>query len=180
MVYDALVATMTEVAIWSAGTWCDGTGTFRISQFDYEMAHIVGGMMGGYLFFNVAASGVQGAGQIQHIQAIRKGSLSNVAARDWYLGQLSQIKGNLNTSQSLQNQARQAFDMRNAARTNARLLMSDRALAQSLNMSDPNFTWGQIITKYQNKGFRGDALWREIIDSSMRSNPNVNQMFGIR
>jgi len=72
VVYDALVATMTDVAIWSAGTWCDGTGTFRISQFDYQMAHIFGNMMGGYLFFNVAASGVQGIGQIQQGASVGK------------------------------------------------------------------------------------------------------------
>ena len=76
-------------------------------------------------------------------------------------------------------QARQAFNLRNQYRTQARNAMSDRSLANSLNRTDPNLTWSQIVQKYKAKGYSGDDLYRAIIEGSQRSRTSVNNSLGI-
>ena len=109
----------------------------------------------------------------------RPGSLNNAQARQWYLDQLSGIRGRIDTTRSLEQQARQAHGMRNQIRTQTRNAMSDRGLAEALNRTDPHSTWGEIVNRYAGKGYSGDALWRAIIDSSARSRPSVNQSLGL-
>jgi len=103
-------------------------------------------------------------------------SLTNFQARDWYVENVRNIGNNLNTSNSLQDQAKQAFNMRNTFLHQARDAMIDTNLAQNLK---PSSTWNEIVQRYVDRGFSGDALWQEIINSSMRTNPSVNAIFGI-
>ena len=70
----------------------------------------------------------------------KAGTLSNVEARKWYLEQEAKIAGQIDKSLSLEQQAKQAFELRNQYRTEARELMADRKLAEQLNVSDPNRT----------------------------------------
>jgi hypothetical protein len=57
--------------------------------------------------------------------------------------------------------------------------MSDRNLADSLNITDSNRTWQEIVQRQVEKGFSGDAIYREIIKSSQRSRPSINQELGL-
>ena len=75
------------------------------------------------------------------------GTLSNIDARKWYLVQEAKIPDLIDDSLPLEQQARQLFELRNQYRTQARELMSDRQLAESLYVTDPNLTWEQIIQK---------------------------------
>ena len=63
----------------------------------------------------------------------------------------------IDDSLPLEQQARQAFDLRNQYRTQTRELMSDRKLAESLYATDPNLTWEQVIQKQVDKGLSGFA-----------------------
>lgn len=107
------------------------------------------------------------------------GTLSNVDARRWYLEQEAKIPGLIDRSLSLEKQARQAFELRNQYRTQARELMADRELAKSLYESDPNLTWDEIIEKQINKGLSGEDIYKAIIASSQRSRTSVNQSLGL-
>lgn len=109
----------------------------------------------------------------------KAGTLSNLETRQWYLQQEAKIPELINKNASLEEQARQAFDLRNQFRTQARELMADRDLAASLNKTDPNLTWEQVIQKYTEKGFQGDDLYREIVNSAQRSRTSVNKSLGI-
>ncbi len=111
--------------------------------------------------------------------SLESGTLSNVDARRWYLEQESKIPDLIDKNLSLEEQARQAFDLRNQFRTQARELMSDRALAESLYITDPNLTWEQIVEKQIKKGMVGDDVYRAIIESSQRSRASVNQSLGV-
>lgn len=53
------------------------------------------------------------------------------------------------SKKSLEQQVRLAFDLRNQYGTQARELMADRKLAESLYKTDPNLTWEQIIQNYK-------------------------------
>ena len=106
-------------------------------------------------------------------------SMSNVDVRKWYLSQEAKIPELIDTSQSLENQAYQAFSLRNEFRTTARELMADRATAESLYITDPNRTWEQMVNKQINNGLIGDDIYRAIINSSQKSRPSVNKSLGL-
>lgn len=110
---------------------------------------------------------------------LEPGTLSNVDARKWYLEQETKIPDLIDNSLSLQQQARQAFDLRNQYRMQARELMSDRQLAESLYTTDPNLSWEQIIQKQIDKGLSGDDIYKAIIESSQRSRTSVNHLLGL-
>lgn len=55
-----------------------------------------------------------------------------------------------------------------------------KIMAASLNMSDPNMTWEQVVQKYSEKGFQGDSLYQEIINAAQRSRTIVNESLGIK
>ncbi|MCK4261414.1 MAG: hypothetical protein KAX49_20765, partial [Halanaerobiales bacterium] len=103
-----------------------------------------------------------------------KASLSDLDARTWYIHDEQKILSNINTTQSLERQAMQAFQMRNNLRTLTRELMSNRELADFLMKNEPNMTWQQIVSKYQSRGYYGDSLLKKIIGSSKKSRPSVN------
>ena len=57
--------------------------------------------------------------------------------------------------------------------------MSNCVKAAKLIGTKPNMTWEQVVKKYTNKGFTGDALYQEIIKAAQRSNPAINRLLGI-
>jgi len=118
-------------------------------------------------------------GVIENKGSLEPGTLSNVDTRKWYLEQEAKIPDLIDHSLPLEQQARQAFDLRNQYRTQARELMSDRQLAESLYATDPNLTWEQIIQKQIDKGLSGDDIYKAIIESSQRSRTSVNQSLGL-
>ena len=108
-----------------------------------------------------------------------KYSLSNVEARMWYLEQEAKIPDMIDKSLPLEEQAKQAFNLRNQFRTQARELMEDRVTAESLYKTDPNLTWEEIVRKQSAKGVEGDDIYKAIIESSQHSRKSVNKSLGL-
>jgi filamentous hemagglutinin len=106
-------------------------------------------------------------------------TLTDREARAWYLSKEAEIPSRIDAGLSLEDQAKQAFAMRNDLRSTARELMSNRHLADSLNKSDPNRTWSEIANKYSSQGLSGDDLWRKIIEKSQSSRTSVNNGLGM-
>ena len=103
----------------------------------------------------------------------------NVAIRQGYLDALKAIPGKIDTSLPLREQAMQAFDLRNAAKIDARAAMADGGAL--LNKTDPIPTIQDVVRRaYQDYGFVGDDLWRSILESSTRSRASVNQALGVK
>jgi hypothetical protein len=107
------------------------------------------------------------------------GNLSDVDARKWYLKQESKIADLIDSDLSLEEQARQAFDLRNFYRNEARNLMSDRQGAINLMVKEPNMNWEQIMNRKANKGLYGDDAYLDIIRSSATSRTSVNVRLGL-
>ncbi|MDE7332663.1 MAG: hypothetical protein K2O16_10615 [Lachnospiraceae bacterium] len=155
---------------------------FSLAEFGREV--VTGFVMGG-----LSSAAFYGAGRA--VEAVKSsvrsgcegglepGTLSNVDARKWYLEQEAKIPDLIDDSLPLEQQARQAFELRNQYRMQARELMSDRQLAESLYATDPNLTWEQIIQKQIDKGLSGDDIYKAIIESSQRSRTSVNQSLGL-
>jgi filamentous hemagglutinin len=78
----------------------------------------------------------------------------------------------------LEQQARQAFDLRNSSRSAARDAMMDREEVARLDAEESNLTWEQVVQKYSSR-YSGDDLWREIINASQRSRVSVNKLLGV-
>lgn len=114
-----------------------------------------------------------------YIDNIKKHSLSDVDARKWYLEKEKGIYSNIDKNLSLEEQAKQAFNMRNTYRTQARELMKNYILADKLNKTEPNLTWEKIIQKQIDNGLSGNKIYEEIIESSMRSRKDVNKKLGL-
>jgi filamentous hemagglutinin len=111
---------------------------------------------------------------------VARGTLSNLEARKWYIQQESRILDQIDPNLSLRERAIQAFVRRNELRTQARELMTDRAEAARLMREEPNMTlWEIVRRKYKEKGLVGDALWRDILDSSQKSRTSVNKKLGL-
>ena len=109
----------------------------------------------------------------------KDGTLSNYEARKWYLDQERKIPDIIDRSKPLIEQAKQAFNLRNQFRTQARELMADRAAAAELYRTDPNMTWEEIVAKYEAKGLTGDAVYEAILESATRSRQSVNESLGL-
>lgn len=99
---------------------------------------------------------------------------------NFYLKAEAQMDGLAPTDLSLKDTARWYFDYRNFLRSRARYLMSNRDAAIGFEISDPNFTFEEIIQhKIINKGLSGDDIYTDIINSAPKSRTSINQSLGI-
>ena len=121
----------------------------------------------------------EGTGEIRVPETPKPASLSDVDARKWYLDSESKIPSLLDKTKPLEQQAKQAVELRNQFRTQARAAMANSAAAEALDITDPNQTWQMLIDKYSAKGLSGDDIYREIIKAAQRSRTSVNNILGI-
>jgi hypothetical protein len=101
-----------------------------------------------------------------------KASLSLYQTRVWYSWQKSLIGKQVDRSKGLEQAARNAFNRRNAIRTQARFLMRDTDIAHFLNQKEVNLTWKEVF-----KRNKGD--YEAIIASAMRGRAAVDVLFRI-
>lgn len=65
-------------------------------------------------------------------------------------------------------------------RSEARDLMSDKVMAQWLDEIEPPKTWEWLMEHAKQQGCNTDSdVYNYIIESSMRTDPEVNALFGI-
>jgi hypothetical protein len=103
-------------------------------------------------------------------------SLDNIQTRKWYHNQLTQIPSKLDPNDSLQQQALQAFQMRNDIKMKARILMQDQALAQTLE--SPKILKDIARNAYKNN-YVADDFWEYMLNGSMRTNQKVDAILGV-
>jgi hypothetical protein len=112
--------------------------------------------------------------------ATKRGTLSTLDARKWYLKKETEILERIDPNLPLRERAMKAFEVRNQIRTKARDLMKDRTEAARLMREEPNMSLSDIVRhKYQNKGLTGDDLWKDILDSSRKSRTSLNKSLGL-
>jgi hypothetical protein len=69
--------------------------------------------------------------------------------------------------------------MRNEIRSGARQAMKDSDIADYLDAKELNKTWEQLLQEKIDKGFTGDAIYQEIISSSMKGRQTLDNVFKI-
>lgn len=75
------------------------------------------------------------------------GKLLDREARRWYLEQDRRIPEMIDKSLPLEEQAKQAFELRNKFRTQTRDLMKDQEKRKILDREEPNKTFEELIVK---------------------------------
>lgn len=111
------------------------------------------------------------------------GTLSNAETRAVYAhGELRMQELNKRWAAEgmlAEERAHRMFETRNELRQWARTLMADREAAAHLSANEKMMTWDRLVEKTEAKGFTGDEVFQEIIESSTRSRPGVNDALGI-
>lgn len=119
------------------------------------------------------------------IMALEKGmpavrSLSNKQARKWYLEHDARIPLLIDQKASVEEQARQAFELRNLYREITRDLMKDQKAREELDKKHPNWTFeGLIAYKMENKKFSREEAIADILETATKTNAAVNAKFGV-
>ena len=102
------------------------------------------------------------------------------AARKWYIAQDAQIPLLIDRSLPREAQARQACDLRNRNRTDARELMRDQEKRKQLDQEDPNKDFEELIAdKMCRKGLTREQAIEDILKTVTKTRKSVNKQLGL-
>ena len=105
---------------------------------------------------------------------------NNKEVRKQYLEEVSMIKGKIDSSLPIEEQAKQAFEARNAARDKARKMMKDKEALKKLEKEHPNKTFEELVEdKMKRKGLTRKEAIQDVYDTSTKTNKNVNKELGM-
>lgn len=129
---------------------------------------------------NESQSGILKKKTFEELQAYI-GKLDNKTVREWYIYQSEWIHSQISTELPIEERARQAFELRNQYRRQARDLMADQELRRKLDREDPVWTWEALIAHKMQKrpGISREDAVRSIYESAVRSRRSVNEKFGL-
>lgn len=104
--------------------------------------------------------------------------LANKEVRKAYRDMVSTITGDLDKTKSLENQAKQAFGLRNKYRSNARKLMIDVEALKEIEKTKPNLTFEELIeSKVRRKGLTRDEAIADVLETATKTNKDVDDLF---
>ena len=109
-----------------------------------------------------------------------RGTLGNKEVRQWHKYHDEHIPDLLDTSKSLEEQARQACELRNTHRTQARELMKDQKLRKQLDETDPNKSFEELLAdKMQCKNLTREQAVQDILNTATKTRKSVNKALGL-
>lgn len=108
------------------------------------------------------------------------GKLDDKTVREWYVYHDNRIHEMVDSSLTMEEQARQAFELRNQYRVQARELMSNQKLRDYLDKTKPMREWEELIKdKMKRKNLTREEAIKDIYETAVKSNRHVNQKFGL-
>ncbi|MGI6361782.1 MAG: hypothetical protein ACOX05_05775 [Bacillota bacterium] len=105
--------------------------------------------------------------------------LGNYEVRSWYIAHNKKIPSMLDGTLSLKDQAMQAHELRNTFKQQARDMMIDMKELERLVRDAPLREFSFYVDKYRSLYKSDDDLYRALIDSSTRSNKEINKLLGL-
>ncbi|MCL2494550.1 MAG: hypothetical protein FWE98_02690 [Oscillospiraceae bacterium] len=106
--------------------------------------------------------------------------LDNAAVRAWYREKLESIPEQIDSSLSLEEQARRAHELRNQYRTQARALMADEDARAELERTQPNVDFEAFLANaMEEKQLNRMQALAYIIGSATRSNKRIDEQLRI-
>lgn len=107
-------------------------------------------------------------------------SLSERDARAWYIEHDKKIPEMIDRSKSIEEQARQACDLRNKHRTQARDLMENQEIRKELDRTDPNKSFEELIEdKMNRKGLSYEEAIEDILKTATKTRKSVDERYGL-
>lgn len=105
---------------------------------------------------------------------------SNLLTRRWYDAHDKNIPKLIDTTKSIEEQARQAHGLRNMYRTQARDLMENQKERRQLDIDFPNLSFEeQIKKKFDDKGMNREQAIEDILKTASKTNKKVNKTLGM-
>lgn len=115
-------------------------------------------------------------GDIIHL----KGTLSNRDVRKWYIAHDNQICDLVDKTKPIEEQARQACELRNTFRTQARDLMLDQEKRKALDLSEPNRSFEELINdKMQRKNLSYSEAVNDVLKTASKTRKSINKKLGL-
>ena len=109
-----------------------------------------------------------------------KGKLSNIEVRKWYLAHDKTIPDLIDKSLPIEQQARQACELRNQFRTQARNLMANQDERRQLDITDPNKSFEELIAdKMERKQLTREQAVEDILNTATKTRKSVNKSLGL-
>ena len=109
-----------------------------------------------------------------------KEKLSDRAVRKWYNAQDAAIPYQIDQSLCIEDQARQACELRNQNRTNARDLMRNQKKRRELDITDPNKSFEELIEdKMTRKNLSREQAIADILKTATKTRKSVNKQLGL-
>jgi hypothetical protein len=104
----------------------------------------------------------------------------NQHIREWYYANVSDIQNQINPNLPLDEQAKQAFELRNKYKHQARAAMTDTKTAEMLEKKRPAPTFDELVEdKMKRKGMTREEAIKDILKTASKTNEDVNKEFGL-
>lgn len=109
-----------------------------------------------------------------------KGKMSDRDARLWYVAHDKNIPNLIDFTKPLEEQAKQACDLRNQYRYEARELMADQEKRKQLDNTDPIRSFDELVQhKMKDKGLSYEEALEDIIKTATKTRKSVNDELGV-
>lgn len=108
-------------------------------------------------------------------------TLNNYEVRNWYHAHMENIPNLIDTAKTIEEQAKQAFDMRNKIKFQAREMMNDVKSRAELDIKSPintNFN-EKVEEKIREKKLTRQQAYEDILRTSKKSNRGVDKKLGL-
>lgn len=107
-------------------------------------------------------------------------SLGDKEVREWYKYHDERIPSIVDKSKSVEYQVREAYELRNTYRTQARDLMRNQDKRRQLDIDSPNKTFDELIeSKMKRKNMSREEAIKDIYNTATKTNKTVNKQFGL-
>ena len=104
----------------------------------------------------------------------------NEHIREWYYANVHDIPNQIDRTKSLEEQAKQAFDLRNSYKHTARAAMTDVETVKLLEEKRPAPTFDELLeNKINRKGLTREEAIKDILETSSKTNSKVDSKFGL-
>lgn len=104
----------------------------------------------------------------------------NQHVREWYYANVNDIPNQIDKTKSFEEQVKQAFELRNKYKHEARVAMADEETANLLELKRPAPTFEKLLKdKMNRKSMSKEEALRDILETAAKTNSDVNKEFGL-
>ena len=108
------------------------------------------------------------------------GKFEDKEVRDWYISHDKNIINIIDKTKNIKEQAIESHSLRNKYRTEARLMMKNREMAEKLNNTRPNINFKDLVkSKIERKNLTEKEAHLDIINTAGKTNKEVNKKFNL-